>query len=100
MTTRLIRKKRIRAKISGTAKRPRIAVFKSNMHLYLQAIDDQKRAVLASASDLKDQDPVGSLAKKLIEQKIKTVKFDRSGYQYHGKVKAIAESLRKSGLEF
>jgi len=97
---RLKRKKRIRAKIIGTGSIPRVAVFRSNKNIYLQAIDDKKGITLASASTLKDKDPAGKLAQDLQSKKIKKIVFDRSGYLYHGKVKQLAEALRKAGLEF
>lgn len=100
MTTRLKRKIRIRSKISGTAARPRVVIFRSNKHLYLQAIDDIKRITLASASNLKDGKVAESLAKDLIAKKVKKIVFDRGGYKYHGQAKAVAEELRKAGLEF
>lgn len=100
MTTKDRRKLRIRAKISGTAKRPRITIFRSNKHLYLQAIDDEKGQTLSASSDVKDKNFVATFAKNLLAQKIKSVVFDRAGYQYHGKVSKIAEDLRKEGLEF
>lgn len=93
------RKRRIRAKISGTAERPRVAVFRSNKLLYLQAIDDQKGQTLAAASS-RDVRFIANFSKQLQNHKIKKVVFDRSGYEYHGKIKQIAEDLRKSGLEF
>jgi large subunit ribosomal protein L18 len=97
---RLKRKLRIRSKISGTKTRPRVAVFRSNKYLYLQAIDDEKKVTLAAASSLKDKNPAGKLAKALLDGKIKKIVFDRGGYQYHGQVKKIADELRKEGLEF
>jgi large subunit ribosomal protein L18 len=101
MTSRDKRKIRIRSKISGTATRPRVVIFRSNKYLYLQAIDDVKMITLASASTMKsDEGMAEKLAKDLTAQKIKTIVFDRGGYQYHGKVKAVAEELRKAGLEF
>ena len=101
MTDRLKRKLRIRAKISGTAARPRVVVFRSNKYLYLQAIDDEKEITLASASTLKDKGGVAAkFAKALRNRKIKKVVFDRGGFKYHGKIKAMAEALRKEGLEF
>ena len=101
MTNRLSRKIRIRAKISGTAERPRVVVFCSNKHLYLQAIDDANGKTLASASDLKTEENIAeSLAKDLLSKKIKKIVFDRGGYKYHGQVKAMADNLRKAGLEF
>jgi len=101
MIKRNLRKKRIRAKISGIASRPRLNIFRSNKFLYLQAIDDEKGVTLASASTLKDKEKVAEvLAKKLQEKKIKKIVFDRAGFKYHGKIKKIAEDLRKKGLEF
>jgi len=94
------RKLRVRSKIKGTAQRPRVSIFRSNRHVYLQAIDDQKKITIASASDLKDKDLALRLAKELIDKKIKKVVFDRSGYQYHGNIEKIAQGLRKAGLEF
>ena len=100
MTTRNKRHKRIRAKISGTPGRPRVVVFRSLKHIHLQAIDDTKGTTIAAATDLKSKKPAEELAKKLTLRKIKKVVFDRGGYKYHGKVKNIAEELRKQGLEF
>ena len=97
---RNIRKLRIRAKIFGTKTRPRVAVFRSNKHLYLQAIDDQNLKTIANASNLKSENMAKDLSKKLIELKITKIVFDRAGYQYHGKIKKLAEELRKEGLEF
>ncbi len=94
------RKARIRAKISGNAERPRITVFRSNKYLYLQAIDDEKGKTLAAANTIKDKTPAATLAKALAALKIKKVVFDRAGFRFHGKVKNIAEELRKEGLEF
>ncbi len=97
----LKRKLRIRAKIFGTAERPRIAVYRSNKYLYLQAIDDEKQTTLASASTLKDKETIATkFVKALKTKKIKKVVFDRAGYKYHGQIKKIAEDLRKEGLEF
>jgi len=111
-----LRKKRhvrIRAKISGTPERPRLNVFRSNQHIYAQLIDDTKGVTLASASTLeKDLDlestknieaakKVGELiAKRALEKGYKKVVFDRGGYLYHGRVKALAEAAREAGLEF
>ena len=99
-TLRLKRKKRIRAKIIGTSSVPRVAVFRSNQNIYLQAIDDQKGVTLAAASTLKDKDLAGKISQELQSKKIKKIVFDRGGYLYHGKVKQLAEDLRKTGLEF
>ncbi len=99
---RTIRHKRIRAKISGTAERPRVAVFRSNQYISAQVIDDTARKTLANAKGPKSKpEPVGTaLAKKAQEAGIKKIVFDRGGYQYHGHVKAFADALRKGGLEF
>ncbi|HLB95363.1 MAG TPA: 50S ribosomal protein L18 [Patescibacteria group bacterium] len=95
------RKRRIRAKIFGTAKMPRVSVFRSNKFLYLQAINDEKGMTLAATSNLKTKEKfLENFAKKLQDQKIKRIVFDRGGYQYHGNIKKIAEGLRKLGLEF
>lgn len=104
------RKLRIRSKISGDAKRPRVSIFKSNMHISAQIIDDVKGVTLVSFSDVslkrekanKTQiaEMVGeNLAELALKSKIKSVVFDRSGYRYHGRVKALAEGLRKKGIE-
>jgi len=109
------RHKKIRAKISGTSQRPRLCVFRSNKHIYCQLIDDEKGHTLLSASDLelkvtksKNQRTKVDIAKevgKLIAQKAKKIKiekvvFDRGGYKYHGRVKALAEGAREGGLKF
>lgn len=107
------RKARVRAKVVGTADRPRFSVFRSNVHIYGQLIDDEKGKTLISCSDLgaagektkasKTQiaEKVGEdLAKKATAKKIKKVTFDRNGFAYHGRVKALAEGARKGGLEF
>ena len=101
---------RIRNKISGTAERPRLSVFRSNKHIYAQAIDDVRGETLVSASDrdLKkdgsDKEIAGKvgkiLAKKALKTGIKEVVFDRGGYRYHGRVKALAEGARDGGLKF
>jgi len=106
---RIHRKRRIRAKISGTAKIPRICVFKSLRFFYAQAIDDEKGNTLASIDSRKSkskerrEDSIKQLGEKLgkllIDKKIKKAVFDRSGYRYHGKVKDFAEGIRKSGVE-
>ncbi len=104
------RKNRIRAKISGTAQRPRLSVFRSNLHIYGQLIDDVSGKTLVSCSDLNTKEKGGKVqiaekmgedfAKKAIAKKIKKIVFDRSGFKYHGRVKAFAEGARKGGLEF
>ena len=100
MIKRIKRHQRIRRKISGSASRPRVSIFRSLKHLYLQAIDDQKGQTIASASSLKNKDLAEELARQLKSKKIKQIVFDRAGYQYHGKIKKIAEDLRQAGLEF
>jgi len=107
------RHRRVRAKINGTDQCPRLSVFRSNKHIYAQLIDDQKGKTLLSVSDnkpkskIKESSNINSalgvgeiLAKKAIEKKIKKIVFDRGGYKYHGRVKAIAEGARKGGLKF
>ncbi|MFC0274152.1 50S ribosomal protein L18 [Metabacillus herbersteinensis] len=112
----LVRKKRharVRAKLSGTTVRPRLNVFRSNQHIYAQVIDDANSVTIASASTL-DKDisidstknidaaqKVGELvAQRAVEKGVKAVVFDRGGYLYHGRVKALAEAAREVGLEF
>ena len=102
------RHQRIRNKISGTAECPRLSVFRSNTNTYAQLIDDVAGVTLVSASS---QDEKGTkteqaqavgkaIAVKAIEKGIKEVVFDRGGYAYHGRVKALAEAARENGLEF
>lgn len=106
------RQKRIRARISGTSKKPRLALFRSNKHIYAQFIDDTKHITLASLSDadalkrhagagLEDAKKFGeSLMKIAQDANITEVVFDRRGYAYHGIIKAIAEVARLGGLKF
>jgi len=105
------RHKRIRSKIKGTGKIPRLCVFRSNKHIYGQLIDDEKGRTLLVASDKELKKSSGKktdianqigqlLAKKAIEKKVEKVVFDRGGYKYHGKIKALAEGARKGGLKF
>ncbi len=110
--TRAIRQKRVRTKVQGTSMRPRLCVFKSLNNIYAQLIDDEKQATICSASTLDKEvktkasnieaaTEVGKLiAKRAKEAKINTVVFDRNGYLYHGKVKALADAAREAGLEF
>lgn len=112
---------RVRAKLTGTAARPRLSVFRSNNHIYAQLIDDQNKRTLVAATDRETSETekggkrptdvgftkvphaflVGQLlAKKALEAKIKTVAFDRGGYAYAGRVKALADGAREGGLEF
>lgn len=121
------RHRRVRGKIFGTAKRPRLCVFRSNQHIYAQLIDDEKNKVLAVASDLKlevkkrkkssstktsdDKKElsgkralsfdVGKLiAEKAKDLKIEEIVFDRGGFKYHGRVKSLADGARTGGLKF
>jgi large subunit ribosomal protein L18 len=102
-------KKKIRTKIMGTAKTPRLSVFRSNNYMYAQIIDDIKCVTIASASDMKVKSgtkverskAVGEeIAKKAIAKGIKSCIFDRNGFKYTGRVKALADSARKGGLKF
>src|ERR1700761_3811543 len=95
---------RIREKLSGTTERPRLNVFRSLNHIYAQVIDDQKGETLVSASSLKLKTGGNVAAAKKIEQAtakgIKKVVFDRGGFLYHGRIKALADAAREGGLEF
>ena len=98
-----LRRSRIRAKIKGTADRPRLAVFKSNKYIYGQVIDDVTGKTLCEENSRKIEEikQIGiNIAKKCLEKKIKTIVFDRGGYKYHGQVKALAEGAREGGLQF
>jgi large subunit ribosomal protein L18 len=106
---RLRRKKRVSAKIKADAKRPRLSVFKSLRNLTVQVINDEKKhtLVFAGLKEIKAKNNItgakalGKLvAKKCLEKKIIQVVFDRSGYKYHGKIKAMAEGAREGGLKF
>ncbi len=103
------RKARIRAKLSGTSERPRLAIFKSNKFMYAQVIDDTKGHTLAAADTrlLKGKTPVErakelgvEIAKKAKAAKVGKVVFDRGGFQYIGKIKMVADAAREGGLEF
>lgn len=103
---------RVRTKVSGTAERPRLCVYRSNNNLYVQIIDDDKATTLVSASTIDKEiktkhsnkeaaKELGALiAKRALDKKIKNVVFDRGGYIYHGVVKELAEAAREGGLEF
>jgi large subunit ribosomal protein L18 len=108
-------RRRVRAKIRGSAERPRVFVFKSNRYIYAQAVNDENGTVLVAASTLekalkemvkntKNKDACQSLgqalAQRLKEKKIERIVFDRGAYPYHGRVKTLAEALRKGGLAF
>ncbi|OGZ26670.1 MAG: 50S ribosomal protein L18 [Candidatus Nealsonbacteria bacterium RIFOXYB1_FULL_40_15] len=107
---RIRRHRKIRSRISGTKKIPRLCVFRSNSHIYAQIVDDESGKTLVSASDLKvkgkknktlvAQEVGKDIAKKALEAKFGKIVFDRGGYKYHGRVKALAESARKEGLKF
>lgn len=92
----------MRAIVKGTKERPRLSVFRSNKRIYGQLIDDSRGITLLSASDIKTSAlKIGeNLAKKALEKGIKSVVFDRGGYKYHGRVKALAEGARQAGLKF
>jgi large subunit ribosomal protein L18 len=103
---------RIRNKLSGTSESPRLCVFRSNKNIYAQIIDDISGKTLVSASSLEKDFEAGeskketakkvgaAIAKKAVEANIKSVVFDRGGYQYHGRVKELADGAREGGLEF
>ncbi len=101
---------RIRARVSGTAAKPRLVVFRSLDNNYAQLVDDEKKVTIVSTSDLKSSDKgtkterakkVGAeLAKLAITKKIESCVFDRNGYKYHGRIKAIADGAREAGLKF
>ena len=108
---RLRRHRRVRGKISGTAARPRLDVFRSAKHIYAQIIDDEKGVTLVSASSLdKDFEGAGGnveaaakvgkkVAERALEKGITEVVFDRGGFVYHGRVKALADGAREGGLK-
>jgi large subunit ribosomal protein L18 len=129
---REIRHKRVRSRVTGTAQRPRLSVFRANTHIYAQVIDDGSGKTLVSASSLEvsakggsqpkaDQPSAGAkhsggkakgkksdvskevgkiIAQKAAAKNIKAVRFDRGGFAYHGRVKALADGAREGGLEF
>jgi large subunit ribosomal protein L18 len=112
----VVRKKRharVRRNLFGTAERPRLNVFRSNKHIYAQLIDDVNGVTLASASTLDKEFDLGGtsnveaakkvgelIAKRALDKGHKSVVFDRGGYLYHGRVKALADAARETGLEF
>lgn len=114
VTARKTRARRIRSKISGTSERPRLRVFRSNKHIYAQIIDDANHKTLISmstgskdftAGDAKGKSELSKLvgemiAKRALDAGIKQVVFDRGGYLYHGRVKALADGAREGGLQF
>jgi len=112
---RLRRHRRVRRRVTGTAARPRLAIFRSLSHVYAQVIDDERGHTLASASD-RDAEVAGeaagkakiaraelvgaAIARKATAAGVEKVVFDRGGFLYHGRVKALAEAARKAGLSF
>ena len=112
---RIVRHMRIRKKLSGDETRPRVSVYRSNQHIYAQVIDDIKGKTLVSASTIEASQrqkkqtganieaatKIGSLiAERALKKGVKSVKFDRGGYKYHGRIKALAEAARTAGLKF
>lgn len=112
---RRLRQRRVRKKVHGTTERPRLAVFRSNEHIYAQIIDDEKGLTLVSAStidrnlrsELSEKEPqeqaksVGmAIAERAKEQGVERVVFDRGGFPYHGRIKALADGSREAGLIF
>ena len=110
---RFKRKKRIRSRVEGTLERPRLSVFRSNRNLFVQLVDDLKGHTLVSACSLEEElkERVdnsiegakilgGLLAKRALAKNIGQVVFDRSGYLYHGRIKALADAVREGGLKF
>jgi large subunit ribosomal protein L18 len=102
-------KKKIRAKVSGTSTRPRLSVYKSNMNIYAQLIDDNNGKTLFAASDVKDKKgtkkeraiSVGkAIAEGALAAKITEIVFDRNGFNYTGRIKLLADSAREAGLKF
>lgn len=107
------RHQRVRRKLSGTAERPRLNVYRSNQHIYAQLIDDTKGHTILSASTLDKEFDLDStsnaeaskrvgelVAKRAIEKGYNKVIFDRGGYLYHGRIKSLADAAREAGLEF
>jgi large subunit ribosomal protein L18 len=112
LVSRLKRKVRVRKKVTGSQERPRLSVFRSSRHCYAQVIDDVSGRTLASASTLAEAKHVDgskieaatvvgqALAESCLQSNIHSVVFDRNGYRYHGRIKAIAEAARSAGLKF
>ncbi len=115
LSARQLRQRRVRRKVRGTSERPRLSVFRSNKHIYAQVIDDTANRVLAAASSVgKDFQAPGQgggnvaaaaqvgvmVAEKALQSGVQRVIFDRNGFLYHGRVKAVAEAAREKGLEF
>lgn len=115
LSARQLRQRRVRRKVRGTSERPRLSVFRSNKHIYAQVIDDTANRVLAVASSVgKDFQAPGQaggnvaaaaqvgemVAEKALQNGVQRVVFDRNGFLYHGRVKAVADAAREKGLEF
>ena len=113
--TRQARRKRIRGRIHGTSEKPRLSVFRSARHIYAQIVDDELGLVLTSASTMDTQIREGLkntgnmdaarevgklLADRAVNKKVEKVAFDRGGFKFHGRVKALAEAAREGGLKF
>ena len=109
--SRLKRKIHIRKRVSGAPEKPRLSVYRSLNHIYAQVIDDQKGETLVSASTMETKSKTGgniaaakdigkAVAEKAVAKGIKRVVFDRGGYLYHGRIKALADAAREAGLEF
>jgi large subunit ribosomal protein L18 len=112
ITGRKRRHLRIRKKLSGTEKRPRLCIFRSNRHIYAQIIDDTRQKVICGLGSVNDKELAGKkktevafeigkkIGKTAIDKGIKEITFDRAGYRYHGRIKSLAEGARKAGLKF
>lgn len=114
LLSRKQRQKRVRSKISGTEVCPRLAVFRSSGHIYVQAIDDGNGKTMASSSTIELKKEIKghsgnktaaaevgkAVAEKLLKQSISTVVFDRGGFLYHGRIQALADAAREAGLKF
>jgi large subunit ribosomal protein L18 len=111
LQSRILRKARVRANVSGTPERPRLSVYVSNLHVHAQIIDDTSNKTLASSTSAASKEAKGNLsekaawvgtdlAKKAKKAKVTAVVFDRNGRKYHGRLKALADAARAGGLEF
>lgn len=111
ITSRLLRKNRVRASVNGTAERPRLSVYVSNMHIHAQIVDDTTGKTLVASTTATTKDAKGSksdraawvgkdIAAKAKKAHITKVVFDRNGRKYHGRLKSLADAAREGGLEF
>jgi len=111
ITSRLLRKKRVRANVTGTAERPRLSVYLSNMHIHAQIINDTDGKTLASSTTATTKEAKGTMSEKAAwvgkdiaakakKAKVTKVVFDRNGRKYHGRLKSLADAAREGGLEF